>query len=93
MIRIELDDRQAQSALAELARRGADLAPALADIGKLLVASTKGRFAQGTSPEGTPWAPNSPVTMLRYLGRCGGSFSRRGGRGIRGAGRRGGDRD
>lgn len=36
MIRIEIDDRQVQSALGELARRGADLAPALADIGEYL---------------------------------------------------------
>jgi phage gpG-like protein len=79
MIHIDIDDRAVMAALRELARRCADPAPALADIGEYLVASTKQRFTQGVSPEATPWAPNSPVTMLRYLGRYAGSFSRRGG--------------
>jgi phage virion morphogenesis protein len=37
-------------------------------IGEDLVASTKRRFETGTSPEGKPWAPNSNVTIARYLG-------------------------
>ena len=35
------------------------------DIGEYLVESTKRRFAAGESPDGDPWAPNSPVTLSR----------------------------
>lgn len=79
MIRIEIDDQAVRAALGELLRRVQDPAPALRDIGELLVASTQRRFATGRAPDGTPWMPNSPVTVLRYLSRFGGSFRRGGG--------------
>lgn len=79
MIRIEIDDRAVIGALSELVRRVADPRPALADIGEYLVASTRRRFGEGRSPDGTPWAPNSPVTIMRYLSRFGGTRRRRGG--------------
>jgi phage virion morphogenesis protein len=79
LIRIEVDDQAVRAALGELLRRVQDPAPALREIGELLVASTRQRFATGRAPDGTPWAPNSPVTVLRYLSRFGGSFRRRGG--------------
>ena len=79
MIRIEIDDQAVRAALGELLRRVQDPAPALREIGELLVASTRQRFATGRAPDGTPWAPNSLVTVLRYLSRFGGSFRRGGG--------------
>jgi phage gpG-like protein len=79
MIRIDIDDRELRAALGELLRRVQDPTPALRDIGEYLVASTRRRFAEGRAPDGTPWAPNSPVTVMRYLSRFGGSFRRRGG--------------
>jgi phage gpG-like protein len=82
MIKIEIDDREVLAALSALARRAADLRPALADIGEYLVSSTRSRFGQGRAPDGTPWAPNSPVTIQRYLSRFGGTRSRRRGGGL-----------
>lgn len=79
MIRIEIDDRAVLGALSELLRRVSDPQPALADIGEYLVASTRRRFGEGRAPDGTPWAPNSPVTVMRYLSRFSGARSKRGG--------------
>lgn len=87
MIEITIDDRDVLTALGELARRVQNPTPALADIGERMVASTRRRFTEGRAPDGTPWTPNSPVTVLRYLGRFKGSFRRRGG-GITKAGER-----
>ncbi|GAB4481864.1 MAG: phage virion morphogenesis protein [Burkholderiaceae bacterium] len=79
MIRIDIDDRAVLRVLSDLLRRVSDPAPALRDIGEYLVASTRRRFGAGLAPDGTPWAPNSPVTIMRHLGKYGGSFRRRGG--------------
>ncbi|HWO99899.1 MAG TPA: phage virion morphogenesis protein [Methylococcus sp.] len=56
-----------QAALNDLAERVKNIHPVLADIGEYLVESTKRRFASGTAPDGTPWAPNRPVTIDNYL--------------------------
>jgi phage gpG-like protein len=79
MIQVEIDDRELRAALGELLRRVQDPTPALRDIGEYLVASTRRRFAAGRAPDGTPWAPNSPVTVMQYLARFDSSFRRRGG--------------
>lgn len=65
MIKIDLDDRSVLNALNGLLRAGADLQPALQDIGEYLVVSTRDRFRDGVAPDGAPWAPNSPVTTAR----------------------------
>lgn len=78
MIRIEVDDKAVRARLSVLAQQVADLRPALSDIGEYLVMSTKQRFGESRSPDGTPWAPNSPVTIMRYLSRFGGTRGRRG---------------
>ena len=77
MIRVEIDDRAVLGALSELLRRVSNPRPALADIGEYLIASTRRRFAEGRAPDGPPWAPNSPVTVLRYLSRFGGTRRKR----------------
>lgn len=65
MIKIELDNRQVIEALDRLIQAGTDMAPVFQDIGEYLVDSTKQRFASGTAPDGSPWAPLSPVTVAR----------------------------
>lgn len=65
MIKIDLDDRSVLNALNGLLRAGADLQPALQDIGEYLVVATRDRFRDGVAPDGAPWAPNSPVTTAR----------------------------
>lgn len=68
-IRIEIDDDAARAALERLAELGGNLRPAMEDIGELLIVRTRERFAASTGPDGTPWAPKSPVTLERYRAR------------------------
>lgn len=68
MIKIEIDDREVRAALAELAARVGDLTPVMQEIGEVLVESSKQRFAKSQAPDGSPWAPNRPVTLARKSG-------------------------
>ena len=54
--------------LNQLVNKAKNLRPAFAEIGEDLVNSIKRRFAMATVPDGTPWVPNSQVTIERYLG-------------------------
>jgi len=68
-IAIEINDREINSALAELNRVGTNLRPMLTDIGEALVESTKLRFRDSKAPDGSTWRPLSPVTIaLRRKG-------------------------
>lgn len=67
-----MDDLELRYALKALEEAGKDLRPALEDIGELLVYSTKTRFSTSTAPDGTPWAPNSPATLVRWMRNGGG---------------------
>lgn len=67
MIKIEIADQRVQKALEALARAGNNLRPALQEIGDYLVSATKRRFSTSTAPDGSRWAQNSEVTILRYL--------------------------
>ena len=64
-IRIDVDDRDAQRALARLVRAGGDLEPALRGAGEILLNSARERFRSQQSPEGVPWAPLKPRTVAR----------------------------
>lgn len=55
----------------QLAGQLGDLSPVMADIGELLVASTKRRFGEGVSPDGVAWAPKSITTVEVYRRREG----------------------
>ena len=68
MISIQVNDKQVLDTLSQLVSRVQNSRPAFAEIGEVPVDSTKRRFATATAPDGTPWAPNSPVTVARYLG-------------------------
>lgn len=70
--------RQVVLVLDQLVERMDDMSPALAEIGEDLVESMKGRFASAKAPDGTPWAPNSPVTIAAYLGLFKGSHKKDG---------------
>lgn len=90
MIAIEIDDREVLAVLQELSRRGANLAPAMHAIGNDMVESTKRRFATSSALDGTPWAANSEVTLLQYLGLYAGSHKKDGSLSKKGAARAGG---
>lgn len=70
--------RQVILMLDQLVQRMDDMSPALAEIGEDLVESIKGRFATAKAPDGTPWAPNSQVTLDAYLGLFKGSHKKDG---------------
>jgi phage virion morphogenesis protein len=88
MIQVEIDDKQVMAALNRLLETGADMTPAMRDIGEYLVTSTRQRFQDGVAPDGTPWAPNSATTFDLLIGGLGKSnFGKSGRLNKRGAGR------
>lgn len=72
-IRIEIEDREVRAALSTLLSRGANLRPALEEIGEFLVETTKRRFETSTAPDGSKWMGNSDLTIARYLNSFKGS--------------------
>lgn len=78
MITVKIIDRQVLETLSRITGRVQNLRPAFLEIGEDLTESTKRRFATATSPNGTPWAANSPVTVARYLGYFSSSFKKDG---------------
>ena len=66
MIEVEINDAQIRSAFASLQAALIDMSPAMDEIGQTMVLSTKARMQQGISPDGTPFAPRSAVTLARY---------------------------
>lgn len=69
MIRIDLQSPELTTALKQLGQRLDNLTPALRNIGELLVTTTQRRFTTQKAPDGTAWAPNSPVTLERFLSK------------------------
>lgn len=78
MIKIEISDQGINQALTRLGKATEHLPTVLELIGDMLIDSTKQRFATSTGPDGQRWAPNSQVTILRYLAAKSGKFSSKG---------------
>ncbi|GBL46273.1 phage virion morphogenesis protein [Sulfuriferula multivorans] len=78
MITIIADDKAVIEALNQLRARTSHMLPLMQDIGELLSETTKRRFDTSTAPDGTRWAVNSEVTILRYLGDNKGSYTKAG---------------
>lgn len=87
MIHVELMNGQADSILSRLATSGVTLKPLMAEVGEMIAESTKQRFATSISPDGTPWEPNTALTITRYLNRFGGSYKKDGSLSKKGASR------
>jgi phage virion morphogenesis protein len=62
---IEVDDDDIRGALQRLLSATGDVSPALANIGEILVPSTRRRFSSKTGPDGERWDDNSEVTIAR----------------------------
>lgn len=92
MIKINVDDREVLAALDQLLTKTAHLKPLMQDIGEFLSETTKRRFDTSTAPDGSRWAPNSEVTILKYLGVYKGSYTKAGNLSKKGAQRLGGKR-
>ncbi len=78
MITIEIDNRNVQDALGQLAGRIDNLAPALSEIGERLAETTQSRFNTSTGPDGQKWKPNAAATILGYLGGKAGVYGKTG---------------
>lgn len=67
MTRIVLDFnvKTGIDALDNLLRAANDLTPVNKDMGEYLVPATQRRFDSGTAPDGSKWAPNTPLTLSR----------------------------
>lgn len=65
MITIEFRDGEILAGIDRLQDQLGDMTTFMSDLGELLVASTKARFAAGTDPDGTAWTPNSAATLAR----------------------------
>jgi len=64
-ITITLDDAELRRRLGALLDRLDDPSDALAEIGEVLVESTKQRFGTQRGPDGRAWAPNTETTLAR----------------------------
>ena len=67
-VRFLLDTDEAHALLQRAADAMLDTTPLMAQIGEYMVDSTKQRFQSGTSPDGTPWEPNSLAPISRQGG-------------------------
>lgn len=79
MITIEITDQETRKAFANLIAAAENPRQLMSQIGELLMASTKQRFATSTAPDGSRWAENSEVTLLGYLDKYKGSFRKKDG--------------
>ena len=68
MITIEIKNDQVTPALTNLADIFGDLSPLMGRLAKQLQTSTQERFKKGIAPDGSVWAPKSPVTLARNPG-------------------------
>jgi phage virion morphogenesis protein len=68
LVEILFDSEEVEAAIGRLQEALGDLTPFYKDAGQRLVNSTRGRFQTSTAPDGTPWAPNSAVTLGRKTG-------------------------
>lgn len=62
---IKIDASNFRGHINDLLARIADVRDVLPDIGEELLQSTDTRFRQEKAPDGTPWAPLSPVTLAQ----------------------------
>ncbi len=76
---IAINNSAVNALLESLQQRTSDLSPVLMAIGEDIMERTKQRFSTATAPDGSPWAANSQVTLMRYLAKRGG-FSKKTGK-------------
>jgi phage virion morphogenesis protein len=69
MIRVDVTTDDLSLALAGLGEAYSDLTELMQTIGDDMVNSTEENFKEGRDPDGTPWAPRSPVTLAQYAAR------------------------
>lgn len=68
MIHMTIQSQAIQAWLTRAAASGRNLTPMLKNMGEELLNSTLERFDKSLAPDGSAWAPNSPVTLARKRG-------------------------
>lgn len=68
-ITISVMTDEISAALDRLGAAMADPTPAMRSLGDYFMRSTRQRFQEGTAPDGSVWAPKSPVTLARHPGK------------------------
>ena len=66
---ISIEDDEITAALDRISAALENPLPLFQDLGEYLVDSTKKRFPTGRAPDGSVWAPKSPVTIAAQGGR------------------------
>ncbi|MFZ6655656.1 phage virion morphogenesis protein [Undibacterium sp. TJN19] len=74
MIEIKYNDTVAQALLQRIVDKTSNAEPVLRAIGETVMEISKQSFETSSSPDGSPWAKNSDVTILRYLEQQSGNF-------------------
>jgi phage gpG-like protein len=74
---VKIEDAALKRELSALLQRLTRPAPALREIGEVIRNSTRQRFKTETAPDGTKWAQNSDITLMRYLQERSGSFRKK----------------
>lgn len=64
-IKIDADTGDVERAITDMLNKGQDLTAPMKSIGEEMINRTQQRFRDKEAPDGTPWAPNSPVTEKR----------------------------
>ena len=64
-IEVTFEDSEIRHALNRMASRARDMTPLMRDIGEHLLTTTRERFVDQESPDGTPWAPLAEGTRAR----------------------------
>lgn len=66
VLKVEINDAAIARAFKTLEMSIVNTGSVMAEIGENMLRSTQDRFRAGVTPEGTPFAPRSPVTLGRY---------------------------
>lgn len=78
MIKVEIGNDEITQALNKLSDQPRIVHSILDQIGEYLIDSTKQRFRASTGPDGKRWAPNTEVTIMEYMGKFSGSYTKKG---------------
>lgn len=78
MIIVTVQTSSVRLAFSQLENAIANPAPVLLGIGEFLLDDAKRRFATSTAPDGTTWAVNSDVTVMRFLAGVKSNFKKNG---------------
>lgn len=76
MLKVEFKADGARAAIRKALETLSDMTPIYEDIGEYMIEATRRRFATGTAPDGTPWAPKRASTLDRYKRMGYGTLSR-----------------